>query len=212
MNNLELVRTMQAGDVLSVRTHGIMPWLIRAHETIHNPGRCYTNHNVPIAVNDGGQKYAVQVEPPYCYLSPLPDYLQWMESKRHLWHCVRPAWIEDEVHATGLVRLWKHEFSEYALSLDGKPYPKRDLFRLVIEDLTHGLINYGNRQADYCTESCIHSWMAAASIHHVPDSVDSILFPGPYDVEQLLRDKDVLPICGNSPWLLRSIMFQKRRR
>ena len=208
MNNLELCRFMQAGDVLSVRTGNLMSFLIRMHETIHNSGRCYTNHNVPIVMNEGNQKYAVQVEPPHCYLSPLPDYLKWMESEGHLWHCARPAWMIEEEHPPGIVKAWQHDFSQYALGLDGKKYPKRDIIRLVIEDLSGGKINYGNRKADYCTEACVHGWIAGSRVHHVPDSVDEIQFPGPYDIEQLMRDRDILPVCGNSPWLLRSILHQ----
>jgi len=212
MNNHDLCEIMQAGDVLSVRTTGLMGFLIRMHETLHNPGRCYSSHNAPVVEDDDGVKHVVQVEPPFCRVVRLPEYFDEMKKKGHLWHCVRPAWLDEEGHAAGIIKAWQHKFSQYALSLDGKPYPKRDLFRLVIFDLTGGLINIGNRKPDYCTESCVNAWTAAANIHHVPDSVDAILFPGPYDIEQLLRDKDVLPICGNSPWLLRSIMFQKRRR
>ena len=206
MNNLEYCRTMQAGDCLMVRTGGYFAHLIRMHETVHHPGRVYTNHNVPIAINSGGQKYAVQIAPPHVELIPLPDYIQWMERQCHLWHCVRPAWIKHEEHPPGILNAWRYEFSEYVLGLDGKKYPKRDLWRLVLLDITFGLINLANRGEDYCTEGEVHGWMAAQRIHRVPDSVDEINYPGPGDIEQLLIDRDVLPICGNSPWLIRNIL------
>ena len=209
---LEMVKLIEAGDVLLVRTTGVMPQLIRWHESLHHPGICPINHLVPVVEDEDMLKHVIQIAPPYVTVVPLLKYIKWMQKKGHLWHCARPSWLDPtfsgEEHAAGIIKAWRHAFSRYALSTKGNKYPKRDIIRLVLYDISGGRINYGNIEQDYCAETPINGWVAAAHCHHVPDSVDTLKFAGPYDYIKLMQDKDILPICGNSPWILRSILYK----